>query len=135
MTEIPKLTTYQYLNLVLRRIADESAMCSAYKKWSDEYSRKELRRVWSADENDPFERWKRRVTVAELQGLTETERYSLGFLAFKDGQCLVPLWAFNYIADGEEFTSITGEEVVKGTDYMDLDVRAGCLAFWFPIEE
>lgn len=36
---------------------------------------------------------------------------------------------FNELADGVKLESINGDIYTKGLDYIDLDVRFGCLAF------
>jgi len=44
---------------------------------------------------------------------------------------LIPLWAYNYVGDGETLVSIDGSPAVKGKDEIDLDVRFGCIAYGF----
>jgi hypothetical protein len=44
---------------------------------------------------------------------------------------LIPLWAFNYIADGEVLTCIDGTTAIFGKDKVDNDVRFGCIAHGF----
>lgn len=134
MSTMNDLNAYQYLNSVLRRIVNEAAMGAAYDKWSDDFARNEVRTAWSDTKGIMTTPWERRVTVDELRDLTEDEFYSLGFMLWEDGQRLIPLWAFNYIADGEEFTSIMGSKVIKGQDDIDLDVRFGCIAFYFTVD-
>lgn len=36
---------------------------------------------------------------------------------------------YEQLPDGIELTSITGNKVIKGKDYIDLDVRFGCIAY------
>lgn len=123
----------QYLRNVLCEIACVGAMTAAYPSWTDDFSRKELREVWTDAEAPLRHERRRRVTVADLRTLTDDERYMLGFGQWDETLYVVPLWAYNYIADGEILISILGNEVVKGRDKIDLDQRFGCIAFgWRP---
>lgn len=47
---------------------------------------------------------------------------------------LCPLSDFPNVADGTRMCSITGEFVVKGTDYIDDDTRGGVMAFGVLVE-
>lgn len=129
MTDI---TTFDYLNSVRNSIATRAAEGCAYDKWSDEFARKEVREAWEDTSGVMRTSWDRRVTKAEFDLMTDKEKTILGFSLWNEnGLRLIPLWAFNYIADGEELTSISGDVVTKGIDNIDLDVRAGCIAFGF----
>lgn len=122
------LSTYAYLSRVLIVTANTAAMGAAYKTWTDEYCRKGLEDVW-LDRRRPEDG--RKVTVAEISELPIFDKRSLGMAAWDDGLWLIPLWMFNYIADGEEFVSIDGERVVKGVDHIDFDTRSGLIAYGF----
>ena len=55
----------------------------------------------------------------------------LGFRQYNEASnlMLVPDKLYEEIPNGTTLTSIFGEKVVKGTDYIDLDTRFGLLAF------
>lgn len=125
---VQEMGTARYLQSVLKHIATRAAMASAYESWEDGYSRVSTRKAWLDTEHEP---WHRRVTVAELQKLPIEDLRMLGFVGWDDKLTCIPLWAFNYIADGETLTCIDGKTAVKGTDDIDLDVRFGCIAYGF----
>ncbi len=128
-------TAAEFLRSVLRETATTAAQTAAYPSWSDEYSRKEIRECW-ADQDAPLRKQRqRRVTVAELLAAPRMTLLDLGFGNWDGELMVIPLWAFNYIADGETLTAIDGDTVVKGTDPIDLDVRGGCIAFGFKYPE
>ena len=125
------MSTYNLLNRALLEIAASATMGAAYDSWSDEYCRKEVKEAWRGV--GPFRKEPRRkVTVAELQALTETELNMLGFGNWNGHIRLVPLWAFKTIADGETLISIDNTTAVVGQqDNIDTDVRGGCMAYGF----
>ena len=69
--------------------------------------------------------------VADLKSVSKNTLYRYGFVNWDDSLLLIPVWAFNLIKDGEVLTSISGSKETKGKDYIDLDSRAGALAFGF----
>lgn len=124
--------TYVKLNNILLELATTAASGCAYKSWSDDFARKECREVWS-DENAPLRR-KRGVTFtrSEIVAMNQDELNALGFHRWDDsGLRLIPLWAFNYIADGETLRDINGDYAVKGQDKINLDHRLGATAYGF----
>jgi hypothetical protein len=125
-----KLKELNVLGL-LRHVVNNVAMTEEYKRWSDEFSRKEtiksLKRV-----QEEF----KKVDFTEL---SEDELRDLGFSKWSEeelpGVWLVPLYLYPCIPDGTELTSIFGEKAVKGTDEIDNDVRFGCLAYGITVKE
>jgi hypothetical protein len=73
------------------------------------------------------------LTTEELKQLDADELWDLGFNKFNDSLILIPLWAFNYIKDGEVLYCIDGCKNIKGQDDIDLDIRFGCIAYGFKI--
>ena len=128
-------TTGEYLGYVLQELACAAASGAAYEKWSDEFARDEVREVWH-DAPAPLRKPRdRRVTILELRELSDRDRQLLGFRKWDENLVTIPLWAFNYIADGEVLTSIQGDTKIKGKDEIDLDHRGGCIAWgWSPLE-
>lgn len=125
------MNTGEYLNSVFRELASIAAQTAAYDKWSDEFSRKEIREVWRDDTAPLRHARNRRVRIDELVKVDRVTLVNLGFGSWDGKLMLIPLWAFNYIADGEALKSIGGKTAVKGVDEIDLDVRFGCVAYGF----
>lgn len=124
-------STEDYLSSVLTELATAAAMGAAYPSWKDDFARKEVREVWT-DQGALLRRARyRRVTVAELDQMTPEARMRLGFGHWDEKLTVIPLWVFNYIADGEVLTCIDGSQSVKGRDEIDLDVRFGCITYGF----
>lgn len=109
-------------------ILNRAASGAAYKAWDDRFARLQVREAWEDSSSEPYGR---RVAVVELCALSDDVLSGLGFGSWDGALRLIPLWAFNYIADGETLTSISGDTKTKGTDDIDLDVRFGCIAFGF----
>jgi len=78
-----------------------------------------------------------RFTSDQILSLDEADLKDLGFALWSEDNpiWLIPLWVYNFIADGEKFVCISGERVVKGKDYVDLDVRMGCIAYGLTLEK
>lgn len=124
--KIAELSTADYLTAVSRRILTTAAMSAAYSHWADDFSRREVRETWDDSGRLP---WARRIQIQDLDALSDGDLQRLGFAIWEDGHWLIPLWAWNYIADGERVISISGNEAIKGSDEIDLDVRGGCIAW------
>ena len=117
--------------MALVNMANVAAMGVAYEEiWSADFSRSEVKSAWFRtslhDRNQGF-------TVEQLRSLDDETLLSLGFMKWDEhnGLRLIPLWACNYIADGETLVSINGNSSIKGLDDIDLDIRFGCIAFGF----
>jgi hypothetical protein len=121
-------SAFDELNHILRSHAHVAAQSACYDEWSDEFCRKEARQVWR-DERRSSPHY--RITREDFLTLTDAERKMLGFAKWSDnGPWLIPLWAFNYIKDGETLRCITGLDEAK-RDSIDLDTRGGCIAYGF----
>ncbi len=132
MADIADAPTKDFLQWVMRSIATRASMGMAYRKnWTPEFTCEEIDEIWSDKRSVLRDETKRRVSLAELRDLSKDELGALGFIPWNADLVCIPLWAWNYIADGETLTSIDGDTAVKGTDPIDLDVRAGCIAYGF----
>ena len=69
--------------------------------------------------------------VGDITKLPLDDLISLGFVKWKDDLYLVPVWLFEMVPDGVEFTKISGGTVVKGVGDIDIDSRMGMLSFGF----
>ncbi len=131
MAEVNELSAFDYLTFAMRELCAAAAQTAAYPSWDDKFARKEVREVWTDAEAPMRRKRHRRVTVAELRAFTDDQRHTLGIGNWDETLRVLPLWMFNYVADGETLTSIDGSTSIKGKDDIDLDVRFGCIAFGF----
>jgi len=115
-----------YLFDVLTTLANTAACGAAYEdNWSDEVAY-----IWKDAPFPTRKQFSRKVTIAELDSLPTTTLENLGFRVWPNNHWLLPLWVFNYIADGETLLSVKGRSVIKkGTNSIDLDIIGGCIAF------
>jgi hypothetical protein len=131
MTEEYKPTPLEILQISLRRVATSAAMSSAYENWSDEFSRKEILSTWRNEGRNGAKVWEP-LTIDDLKSITIEDLKKLGFSLWDDRDeeklYLIPLWAWNIIADGTPLKSINGETKLKDST-IDLDVRGGCIAY------
>lgn len=69
--------------------------------------------------------------IKNIGELTADELKDLGFSKWSNESdlYLIPIWFYDFIPDGIELTSISGEKAVKGQDYVDMDTRFGRLAY------
>ncbi len=115
--------TFTRLQTILLRYATVSAQASAYPGWSDDFSRKQSRKVWDNDSDYPS------ITKQEILSLSKDERAHLGFQQWDEsGLALIPIWAWNYLAKGTDLININGKKI-DWSEKIDLDCRMGCLAF------
>ena len=104
--------------------------------WSDDFCIKEIKRVWNNTTSVLDKPIGEPLMAEDLREVSTDDLFSLGFGRWSgDSQLLlIPIWAWNFIADGQEVISINGETKVKGTDDIDLDHRGGYLAWGFSHE-
>jgi hypothetical protein len=108
----------QHITPLLNRIAE----AKNYTNWSDQFARKYI--------VESFENMvAKEVKWEELINLPYEDLWTFGFRQFNDQLLLIPLWLFSAIPQGFRLTSISGREVEVGKDDIDLDTRAGCIAF------
>jgi len=124
-------TPYEFLQSVMKELCTAAACGAAYPSWPDDFARKELREVWGDALGPTRKQRMRRVTIAELQSLDKDQRWALGIGNWDESLRVIPLWMWNYIADGETLTCIDGTTAIKGAAEIDLDVRFGCIAHGF----
>lgn len=124
------MSKLSFLQSVLVEIASTAAQCAAYK-WSDDFCRKELREVWTDSGAALRKQRIERVTVADLRDISLADLLAIGFRKWDGRLILIPLWALNYIAAGEELISISENTALSGSENVDTDVRAVCIAYGF----
>lgn len=128
------MTKYECLVNTLLELASRAAEGAAYTTWDDKFARKEVREVWENTESAFRKKRDWSITGDDIRAMTVEQRFSIGFLNWNGGLILIPLWALNYIADGEKLTSIDGKDVIKGVDEFSDDVRGGMIAYGFTVE-
>jgi hypothetical protein len=113
----------------MRYIANSAAEGSAYSNWPDNFARKECKEAWK---DSGRSRLNYKFTRSDILSLDDETLSQLGFGLWSDELPirLIPLWVYNYIADGEVLVCISGEHRVKNAD-LDLDTRGGCIAYGF----
>lgn len=77
----------------------------------------------------------RKLTAALLQQTPLERLYAQGFRNWDGTMVLLPLWALAVMQKGEQLKCIDGTTSVVGTDYIDDDVRGGCIAFGVPRDD
>jgi hypothetical protein len=119
------MNAVEMLSNTLLNLASRAAQGAAYASWRDDFARKEVAEVWQKP--------KCSLTITQIAEAPEADLLRLGFSRWSNDSdlLLIPLWAFNAVADGEQLTCINGETKIKGTDEIDLDVRFGCIAWGF----
>lgn len=97
-----------------------------YKSWKDGFARNNIEEAFtkSADRIG-------KITVDELRQLSKDELYQHGFGNWDGTLVLLPIWFYDFIADGEELISIMGNVTIVGKDHFDTDHRGGFLAYGF----
>lgn len=129
MKQDNQVSTVEYLHNLQNVFASRAAQGAAYHSWSDKFAREEVLEFWLNKEGA------RRLSKNDILSVNRTQLWELGFGNWDGKLILIPLWVYNYIADGEILTSISGEEKIKGQDNIDLDVRFGCIASGFKDKE
>lgn len=127
------IPTIEFIASVLLETASIAAQSAAYTSWSDDFSRKKIREVWNDTRAAVRKARVRRLTIAELRAIPKASLNRFGFRNWDADLILIPLYIFNYIADGEMLTSIGGDTKAKTPGELDLDVRCGCVAFGFTV--
>lgn len=118
--DIANLITY-----ALNRMASSLA----YKEWSDEFRTRQNK--------DALDVVYKELEKIDISKLTQEEAILLGFRRMdKDRDYfLIPIWIYNAIPDGTTLISIFEHRLIKGEDEIDMDTRAGILAFSIEIKE
>lgn len=113
----------QNVTHLMTYILSRVACCNAYTNWSDEFCRKETKNAYNRAIDE--------IKKIDFSQITESEAEILGFRRFSSESYLylVPLWLYEALPDGTELISIMGDKAVKGKDYIDNDVRFGCLGY------
>lgn len=97
--------------------------CTMEYNWSDEFKHKDLKAC--------YEEVQEEVKKINFNELNDEELQFLGFRkSSKEGKSyLVPLWLLKALPNGTKLKSIMGDVVEVGKDYIDNDVRGGCIAY------
>lgn len=102
--------------------------------WSDNFKIKEL--------NLRIDNLKKEIYFVPFHEFTKDQLKSLGFGHWEDELFLIPLWLYGYIPFGIRLESINGKKTTVHKDYsdkesenyIDTDVRFGCIAYGINIK-
>jgi hypothetical protein len=113
----------QNVTNIMTYVLNRMACSIAYDSWSNEFCRKENK--------DALDRAIEEIRKIDFTQITEKEAEILGFRKFDEESYLylIPLWIYDALPNGIELTSILGIRAIKGTDYVDNDVRMGCMGY------
>jgi hypothetical protein len=111
-----------------------AAFVTAELRINDRDSRIKLGNIWANGQT--FLRKKLpTVTVRELQEFTAEQRAELFIRPFTSAHgralWLIPLWMYNYVADGEVLINILDRAMLKGADEMTLESQGGSTSWGF----
>jgi hypothetical protein len=124
----------QFIGNIRKELAGRAAMAACYaSSWGDRFVREQIQEVWNDTGRGLRTPTFRKITPNELQSMLPEDLRELGFGLWSDDEplYLIPLYIYNYLDDGIELKSISGDTKVKGIDEIDLDVRMGCIAWGF----
>lgn len=78
-----------------------------------------------------------REIIGDMSLLSIDELLDIGCIPWDDKMdlYLIPLWAFDFVLDGTELTTIDGEKKIKGTDTIFPENRLGSTAWGFVRKE
>jgi len=100
----------------------------AYENWSDEFSRSEIKNLYSK-------------LIKEFDGVDFTqftieELKQFDFQMWDETTILMPVWALDCIPDGTKLTTINGGEIIfDKSEGLDKDERFGCTAYGFNLSK
>jgi hypothetical protein len=117
----------RYFNVIKnykRMCSNLIANISSYDKWSDEFSRSEIKKLYAKlikeFENVDFTQF----TIDELK--------EFDFEMWDENIILMPVWAIDCLPDGAIITSIDGDEITfNKSKGLDKDERFGATAYGF----
>jgi len=119
------MTQYELAQNLMFRLARISMEVYEYAaNWSDEFSKQHIiERIESLKNDNSFK------TINPTK-FTEAELINLGFGIWQDnGMYLIPFWMCQFLEDGFDCISITGEKVIFNEETCDNDHRYGQLAY------
>ncbi len=127
---LKKSTQYELANNVRSYMVNALAECISYD-WSSEFKISKI--------NEVKEKLNKEVPFIDFSSMSTEQLSDLGFCLW-DEDCkflLIPLWAYGFLKCGTELHCISGERKTvtesyqdnDSKDYIDNDVRFGCIAY------
>ena len=124
------MTNIDKAKSIRNHMLSTAAQCWSYN-WNTEFQASELKSAAT--------RCHTQIGRVDISGFTAADCADFGFGLWSEetGLRLIPLWLFSFIENGVELTSINGEKKVVSSsyndrecpDYIDNDVRFGCVAW------
>lgn len=110
-------------------LANHISQCNEYKGWDAEYKIKELEEGFKIFNNSLKK-------YIDFENLTVDEARELRFSKWSDESdlWLIPLYLKPLLPTGLKVTTIDGEVLEVGKDYLDDDIRFGVLAYGIVIK-
>lgn len=107
-------------------LVNRLSRCNTYN-WDNEFKAEQNKESF----NMFYEEIKKHV---DFSNLTADEAKELRFSRWDDDLWLIPLYLVPILPKGLEVTSIGGEKLIVGKDYIDNDIRCGCVAYGIEIK-
>lgn len=100
------ISTFQFLHAVLMELVKFSVLSSALNL-PDHVRREDIEMIWKDKADESHIGFSRTITASDFWEMSDSEMDFLGFRRLGEVRC-IPLWAINYIADGE-LLSVPGD--------------------------
>jgi hypothetical protein len=121
----------KYFNVIKnykRMCSNLIANISSYEKWSDEFCRSEIKKL--------YDKLIKEFQDIDFTQFTIDELKEFDFRMWDENTILMPVWALDCLPDGTKVVSIDGDEITfdksKG---LDKDERFGATAYGFSISQ
>ena len=122
--------TVVFLRKVQLEMTTLAAMSVAYPNWDAAAARQRLNEIWHDIPSKERPAYNQRISIDGLRSASIEDLLSLGFMPLDD-LMLIPLWVYNYIADGQTLVQVNGKQVQKRYGAQDMETKYGCIAFGF----
>jgi len=117
----------RYFNVIKnykRMCSNLIANISSYDKWSDEFSRSEIKKLYA--------KLIKEFDNVDFTQFTIDELKEFDFKMWDENIILMPVWAIDCLPDGAIITSIDGDEITfNKSKGLDKDERFGATAYGF----
>lgn len=122
--------TVTFLRKVQAEIVTLAAMSVAYPSWDSNEARQRINEVWHDIGSKTRKPYNQRISIDGLRSADLEDLQLLGFAPLND-LLLIPLWVYNYIADGQPLVRVDGRTFNKRSGEQDLETKYGCIGYGF----